>query len=325
MTEYRTWHERVAERLAEEGDGTPSGETAAAGTSSVTGFAGATFPRGEGLRERENARVQAEADRYNEQPGALNIDHMDARGNLVRGDGIDCEVCLNRGSVYVVLTGEDGIARRYFTLCGCMKRRLAVRRIQDSGMEKAVRRYTFPAFEVAQDWQRQMKETALAYIQDGVKAGAWLYIGGQSGCGKTHICTAVAGVMLRKLAVRYMAWPHEAQRIKAVANDAEQYGELVRPLQAAEALYIDDFWKPVRNRDGGEAVATAADVRLGFDILNWRYLNDKPTIISSEWFSNELATIDEAIAGRIVESAGEYVLDIGRDAKRNWRMKGNVI
>ena len=284
-----------------------------------------TFPRGEGYRERENARVQDEADRYNDRPGALNVDHLDANGNLVRGDGINCEVCLNKGSVYVVLTGEDGVARMFFRKCDCLKRRLAVRRIQASGMERALQRYTFQAFETNEDWQAEMKQTAISYLNEGVKDGAWLYIGGQSGCGKTHICTATCGVMLRKLAVRYMAWPHEAQKIKASANDYEKYGELVRPLQEAEALYIDDFLKPLKGRDGSDGNATAADLRLAFDILNLRYINRKPMIISSEWFSHELGALDEAIAGRISEMCGPWKIDIARDTKRNLRMREKVI
>lgn len=295
---YKTWHERVMEGLAD--------------------MKGA-------IRERENAKVQAEADRYNERPGALNVDHTDANGNLVRGDGIDCEVCLNKGSQYVVLVDEDGVARRYFKVCECMKRRLAVRRIQASGMERALKRYTFQAFETNEDWQAEMKQTALSYLNEGVKDGAWLYIGGQSGCGKTHICTAVCGVMLRKLAVRYMAWPHEAQKIKASANDDEKYGELVRPLQEAEALYIDDFLKPLRGKDGSDGNATAADLRLAFDVLNMRYLNQKPTIISSEWFSHEIGALDEAIAGRISEMCVVWKADVGRDGKRNMRMREHVI
>jgi DNA replication protein DnaC len=275
--------------------------------------------------ELENAKVQADADRYNERPGALNVDHMDANGNLVRGDGIDCEACLNKGSVYVVLTGEDGVARMYFKQCSCMKRRLAVRRIRESGMERALETCKLERFAVENEWQQRMKDAALAYLNDGVREGAWLYIGGQSGSGKTMICTATVGVILRKRAVRYMTWPHEAQKIKAVANAAEQYEALVKPLKEADVLYIDDFWKPTFGRDGREDGVSGADVRLAFDVLNYRYVNRLPTIISSEWFSSELAKIDEAVAGRVIESAGVYRVDIGRDKARNMRMKGNTI
>lgn len=276
-------------------------------------------------REQDNAKIIAEVERYNETPGNLNVDHIDAHGNAVRGDGIDCEACLNKGHRYVVMIDDKGNAQRFYQTCVCMKRRLAVKRLQESGMERAVRRYTFEAFKTESEWQRQMKETALNYLRDGVKDGAWLYIGGQSGCGKTMICTAAVGVILRKLAVRYMAWPHEAQRIKALVMDAEKYEEAVEPLRTAELLFVDDFWKPTLGRDGEEAGVTAADVRLAFDVLNYRYINALPTIISSEWFSSELGTIDSATAGRIAEMTGDFKVDIARNADRNYRLKESVI
>ena len=96
-------------------------------------------------------------------------------------------------------------------------------------------------------------------------------------------------------------------------------------MQDAESLYIDDFLKPLKGRDGSDGNATAADLRLAFDILNLRYLNRKPTIISSEWFSHEIGALDEAIAGRISEMCGPWKIDIARDAKRNLRMRENVI
>ena len=276
-------------------------------------------------RERDNARMVEEVERYNETPGNLNVDHIDAHGNAVRGDGIDCEACLNKGHSYLVMIDDNGNAQRFYKTCVCMKRRMAVKRLQESGMERAVRRYTFEAFKSETEWQRKMKETALDYLREGVKDGAWLYIGGQSGCGKTHLCTAVCGVMLRKLSVRYMVWPHEAQRIKALVTDAEKYEEAVEPLRVAEVLFLDDFWKPTLGRDGEETGVTAADIRLAFDVLNYRYINALPTIISSEWFSSELGTIDSAIAGRISEMCGTWKIDIARDAKRNLRMRENVV
>ena len=276
-------------------------------------------------RERDNARMIDEVERYNATPGNLNVDHTDASGNVVRGDGIECELCLNKGHSYVVMIDAGGDAQRFYKPCECMKRRLTVKRMRESGLERALKRYTFETFRIETDWQQQMKNTAFDYLLHGVKEGAWLYVGGQSGCGKTHICTATVGVILRKREVRYMAWPHEAQRIKALANDAEQYGALVKPLQEAEAMYVDDFLKPLKGRDGSDGNATAADLRLAFDVLNMRYLNRKPTIISSEWFSHEIGALDEAIAGRISEMCGPWKIDIARDGKRNLRMRENVI
>ena len=71
-------------------------------------------------------------------------------------------------------------------------------RLKKSGLEKAVRAQTFKAFHAVTDWQRQMVDVAKRYLNDpdGAKSGAWLYIGGAVGCGKTHICTAVAGQLM---------------------------------------------------------------------------------------------------------------------------------
>ena len=322
----RNYHETFMESVKR--------ELAGEATSSVSASAD-TFPsRGrlqaanispEEWRKREMERAQEEIDRENATIGALDVDHMDAHGNLVRGDGVECVKCKNRGYSYVLLVDAMGNATRYIKPCECLTQRATVRRLRESGLERSVKRCTFETFMDDEGWQSRMKDAAIDYVVGGAEEGAWLYIGGQSGCGKTHLGTAVAGELLKKWDLRYMLWPHEAQRIKAVANEAEAYEELVTPLQEVKVLFIDDFLKPTRNRDGGEAVATAADVRLAFDILNYRYVNALPTIITSEWFSGELAQIDEAIAGRIAEMCGGYKLDVARDAKRNYRLKGNVI
>jgi DNA replication protein DnaC len=62
-------------------------------------------------------------------------------------------------------------------------------------------------------------------------------------------------------------------------------------------------------------------MRLAFDLLNFRYLNRMPTIISSEWHIGELAEMDEAVASRIYEQCGEFMVNVRRDKSRNWRYR----
>jgi hypothetical protein len=47
-------------------------------------------------------------------------------------------------------------------------------------------------------------------------------------------------------------------------------------------------------------------------------LNRLPTIISSEWHIGELAEMDEAVASRIYERCGEFMVNVRRDKSRNW-------
>ena len=55
-------------------------------------------------------------------------------------------------------------------------------------------------------------------------------------------------------------------------------------------------------------------MRLAYELINYRYVKKLTTIISSEKQLDELMEIDSAIAGRINEMAGNYLIKIkGKD------------
>lgn len=271
--------------------------------------------------EAEFKRVAEEAEAMNRRPGALNTEHVNAKGETVPGDGIDCPKCLNRGLVYGVSYYPGRGASLGVMVCECNTERTAVKRLRESGLADSVKRYTFENFHAIEPWQRAMLETAQKYAAQGAKDGAWLYMGGNPGAGKTHLATAIIGKLIREMDVVYAVWPQMAQALKASVMDDEAYDRQMRRYQRAEVLLLDDFLKPGRDRRGNEEGASAADMRLAFDLLNARYLNRLPTIISSEWHIGELAEMDEAVASRIFEMAGEFVVNIRRDKARNWRYR----
>jgi DNA replication protein DnaC len=81
-------------------------------------------------------------------------------------------------------------------------------------------------------------------------------------------------------------------------------------LKTFPVLYIDDFLK------GG---ITDADIRLAFELLNYRYNNSSLlTIISSEVDLKNIFDADEALAGRIYERAKG---NIYRTPNEDWRLK----
>ena len=63
---------------------------------------------------------------------------------------------------------------------------------------------------------------------------------------------------------------------------------------------------------------------LAFEIINYRYINHLPTIVSTEKTPQELVAIDEATGSRIIELAGGNVFSVARDPKRNYRLRGVV-
>jgi DNA replication protein DnaC len=78
----------------------------------------------------------------------------------------------------------------------------------------------------------------------------------------------------------------------------------------------------VQNDNGqNRSKPTAADVRLAFEIINYRVVSKLPTIISSEFTLGELVDIDQAVAGRIAEMAEFNAINITPDIKKNYRLR----
>lgn len=134
-------------------------------------------------------------------------------------------------------------------------------------------------------------------------------------CGKTHICTGIVRELLQKgVPARYMLWRDAAVKIKAVVGKPEEYAALVDPLKTIDVLYIDDFLKS--NSD-----PTPADFNLAFEIINARYNRKLVTLISSEYFLDEITEMDEAVGSRIYERSAGCLVNIGRDSRRNYRLR----
>ena len=188
-------------------------------------------------------------------------------------------------------------------------------RIGVSGLQDLVDRYTFDAWETPEPWQAKLKEKAMRYAEH---PEGWFAVCGQSGTGKTHICTAICSALMRKgMEVRYMLWRDIGTKIKAAVTDTETYERLITPLKDARVLYIDDLFK-----SGKGTEPTTADVNLAFEILNYRYNSaDRYTIISTEMSVDELLETDEAVGGRIYERTKQNGNCINLAGKQNWRRK----
>lgn len=232
--------------------------------------------------------------------------------NQQRGEltGYDCPDCLNRG-YFSVLRGDEIVVRE----CKCAEVRASIRRIQNSGLAEVLEEYTFDNFKTEQTWQKVIKGIALRFVGD--HDGKWLYAGGQVGAGKTHLCTAVAGELLKQgKSVRYMLWRDDSVQLKGCVNDDYEYSRLIEPLKRVDVLYIDDLFKTMQ----GKAV-TQADVNLAFELLNFRYINKHLiTILSGEKSVDDLIGIDEAVGSRIYQRSKDYCIDIARDKSRNYRL-----
>ena len=221
-------------------------------------------------------------------------------------DEVHCSKCRDKGYIAVV---ENGVL--VTKECSCMGKRRSMRRARKSGLMDILSAYTFKAYQTPEEWQVTAKNKAMSFVANENGAGAWLFVSGTPGSGKTHLCTAVCGELIKAgRDVMYMLWREDGRRLKGCANDREEYDRMMKPYRTTDVLYVDDFLK------GG---ITEGDLNLAFDLLNARYIaRKKQTIISSELDIAEILNIDEAIGSRIYERARDYWI---RTAAENWRLR----
>ncbi len=244
--------------------------------------------------------------------------HNETEGTRHLEDGYSCTLCRNKG--YSMEVRQDGGDLRLVTVpCSCEPVRRSILRMKKSGLEHQIRSCTFDSFQEHTPWQRAMKADARAYAED---PRGWFFVGGQSGAGKTHLCTAICReLLLQGREVVYMLWRDEIVRLKGAVTEADQYTGLIDRYKRAEVLYIDDLFKTGKGRDGHTPQPSPADIHTAFEILNFRYCDpNKLTILTSELTARELLEVDEALAGRILERA--QTIHIGKDREKNWRLQG---
>ena len=233
-------------------------------------------------------------------------------------EGYDCPVCRNKGNI-MYYDAESRYER--VKECECMEIRRSQGRIERSGLKSLISGYTFDTFTEKQPWQKQFKDMAAAFTKDC--SGKWFFAGGQPGSGKTHLCTAIVLELIKQgKAARYMLWRDEIVKLKAVINEEEAYGNLINDLKKLDVLYIDDFFKTGKDRDGNITYPTAPEIGIAFEILNYRYNNPNLiTIISSERLIDDILDIDEGIGSRILQRANQYIMIINYDRARNYRLQ----
>lgn len=225
-------------------------------------------------------------------------------GHLDEYDGIDCPICKNKGVIYIA---EEDNPIPLQKPCECMAKRKSIRFAKESGLENLLE-HRVSAFKVNHEWQKIVKDMAIEYVQE--KHDEWFCMLGQSGAGKTHICSAIARTFIdRSMETKYVVWNTFIRELKAdMLNDQR----MMYQFQKVPVLYIDDFLK---------GRYTDTDITLAFDLINYRYNNNLTTIITSELMFSQLMKIDTALAGRIKERCGKYFIELQKGDDKNYRLQ----
>lgn len=226
--------------------------------------------------------------------------------------GYECKKCMDTGYMLVKQDGYDISVK-----CECYEKLMYKRRLRRSGISEEMQKKGFKDFDChGIDVLEQAKTVAIGYYRgflnnENSRHNSITFCG-QVGAGKTHLGMAVCNNLLNvcHVEVVYMAYRNAITEIKQAVTDKENYYAATEPYRRARVLYIDDLLK---------GKATEADMNILYELINYRYMHNKPMIISTEKLPDELIDFDEAVGSRIIEMCrGNIIVLQGKEL--NYRL-----
>lgn len=171
--------------------------------------------------------------------------------------------------------------------------------LHESGISNYFKSKKFSNYIADNEELYEAKNKAINYcieFKNNINYNKSFLLNGQSGTGKSHLGVAISlNLIESNIGCIYIDYRKFITEIKQNAINTENYNKLMTRYKNSRVLYIDDFLK---------GKVGDSDINYIFDLINYRYQNLKPTIISTEKTIDELKEYDEAIASRIIEMCG---------------------
>ena len=225
------------------------------------------------------------------------------------------ECCVCSDTEWIFKKDENG--NEYVVRCQCWERKTALRLMASSGIRAEDTKKGFNDFNTfGESGLVFAKQTAARYFKQfneiRESRNNSLLLCGASGRGKTTLGMAVANNLIHNcVGVRYMPYRDEITKLKQEITDDYNYTEHINRLKTAKVLFIDDMLK---------GKTTDSDVNIMYEIINYRYLERLPMIVSTEKTPEELLNFDEAIGSRVLEMCKGYVV-VFDSSVPNYRMR----
>lgn len=208
----------------------------------------------------------------------------------------ECSLCSDTG--YIGLN-----------FCECVKKSFNINRYNSSGLGKALRNKTFDNFSLKYysgksggDFSEKENMTTTfnnckRYAKKFSSSSDSVLMIGGTGLGKTHLSAAIAKEVLSK---GYFVLYDSAQSIFD-NYDAVRFGKdnkkSIKKYEEADLLIIDDL---------GAECRTQYTVAVFSSLLNWRIVNSKPTIISTNFTPQQIKkSYGERVYSRLM---GEFLI-----------------
>lgn len=220
-----------------------------------------------------------------------------------------CELC---NDLEFIIKDNEAIP------CKCRSVIEAKRILENSGISENYYDKTFETFDYSRnkaaiDAYTVAKTYANDFIKNEKTKNNSIIFMGQSGFGKTHLSISIANYLMKNgIGVVYMNYREDMTYIKQNILDPEVYNKYLNRYKNARVLLIDDLFK---------GNITPSDINIIFEIINYRYFNNKPIIVSTEKYKSDLLKIDEAIGSRILEMCDKFNIQV-RGKGLNYRIYG---
>lgn len=224
----------------------------------------------------------------------------------------ECLKCKDTGFIY----REDELGYEVACRCECFEIRRARDMMKRSGISAEFQKKTFDNFKTGNNPQlSNAKVKAMQYVKNFAQMEHGRYNSiifcGQVGAGKTHLGTAICGELMNSgVAVIYMAYRNAVTKIKQNIIDEEVYNRELNQYTSARVLYIDDLLK---------GRLTETDINIMYELVNYRYMNNMPVIISTEKAPEELLVFDEATGSRLIEMCRGNIIQL-QGKELNYRL-----
>lgn len=206
--------------------------------------------------------------------------------------------------------------------CDCVERKKLQELFRASEITRSMQSLTLDNFKLQGRPQcvRDAYETVIDYekvfykIRDERRNS--IYLGGEPGAGKTHLLMGLANILIKSgVSVLYFPFIEGMDELKAELDDKEKYAQKQKRMQRVPVLFIDDLFK---RKKGAEP--TAYEIKFMFSVINYRYLNNLPMLISSELDANTLLYWDAAIGSRIIEMTSDFQVILKNAPDLNYRL-----
>ncbi|WP_206154635.1 ATP-binding protein [Clostridium beijerinckii] len=223
-----------------------------------------------------------------------------------------CNLCKDTG--YIITPQPD--RQPIMTPCKCSENDKVRRLWQNSGINSDNIGKSFSNFDEWSTKSKEMKYKAKEYYKafNAIRTDRRnsILLCGNPGSGKTHIALALANNFLKKnIRVVYMPYRDIVTSLKQNMIDEEYYKKTLSKYQTCEVLLLDDLYKGKVNE---------TDINIMFELINYRYLNHLPLIVSTEFTVEKLLSFDEAIGSRIYEMSKDFIVEI-EGTENNYRLR----